>query len=49
MINLNHAFANCSEEDKMYPLAVKEIDKAQQADAQLKHLFKHNVVLDKGL
>jgi len=46
---MNHVFANRSEEDEIYPLTVKEIVEAQQADTTLKHFFKHNAVLDKGL
>jgi hypothetical protein len=46
---MNHAFANCSEEYELYPLTVKEIVEAQKADITLKHFFKHNAVLDKGL
>ncbi len=32
-----------------YPLTVKEIVEAQKADSKLKHFFKSNAVLDKGL
>ena len=32
-----------------YPLTVKEIIEAQKADNKLKHFFKHNATLDKGL
>ncbi len=32
-----------------YPLTVKEIVEAQRADITLKHFFKRNAVLDKGL
>ena len=46
---INHVFANRSEEDEIYPLTVKEIVEAQKADAPLKQFFKHNAVLDKGL
>ncbi len=49
VIHSNPALANCSEEDEIYPLTVKGIAEAQQADAQLKHLFKRDAVLDKGL
>jgi hypothetical protein len=42
-------FANCSEEDKIYPLTTVEIAAAQWADASLKHLFKRNAVIDQGL
>jgi hypothetical protein len=48
-IQMNHVFANRSEEDEIYPLTVKEIVEAQKADSKLKHFFKSNVVLDKGL
>ncbi len=47
--HLNEVFANCSEEDKIYPLTTAEIAAAQQADASLKHLFKSNAVIDQGL
>jgi hypothetical protein len=46
---LNEVFANCSEEDKIYPLTTAEIAAAQRADASLKHLFKRNAVIDQGL
>ena len=49
MIQMNHLFANHSEEDEIYPLTVKEIVEAQKADTTLTHFFKCNVVLDKGL
>ena len=42
-------FANCSDEDKIYPPTTVEIAAAQQANASLKHLFKHNAVIDQGL
>ncbi len=42
-------FANCSEEDKIYPLTTAEIAEAQWADPTLKHLFKRNAGTDKGL
>jgi hypothetical protein len=48
-IQMNQVFANRSEEDEIYPLTVKEIVKAQKADSKLKHFFKSNAVLDKGL
>jgi hypothetical protein len=48
-IQMNHVFANHSEEDEIYPLTVKEIVEAQKADTTLKHFFKRNTVLDKGL
>ncbi len=46
---MNEMFANCSEEDKIYPLTTAEIAEAQQADATLKHLFKCNAVIDQRL
>ncbi len=46
---MNQVFANRSEEDEIYPLTVKEIVEAQKVDTELKHLFKSNAVLDKGL
>ncbi len=42
-------FANRSEEEEIFPLATPEIAEAQKADIKLKHCFKHNTVLDKGL
>ncbi len=39
-------FANCSDEDKIYPLTTAEIAAAQRVDASLKHLFKRNAVID---
>ena len=38
-IQMNHVFTNCSEEDEIYPLTVKEIVEAQKADTTLKHFF----------
>jgi hypothetical protein len=46
---MNEVLANCSKEDKIYPLISEEIAEAQQADASLKHLFKRNAVIDQGL
>jgi len=46
---MNHVFANHSEEDEIYPLTVKEFLEALKADTTLKHFFKRNAVLDKGL
>jgi hypothetical protein len=45
----NEVFANCSDEDEIYPLTTAEIAAAQWADASLKHLFKRNAVIDQGL
>jgi hypothetical protein len=47
--HMNEVFANCTDEDKIYPLKTAEIAAAQRADASLKHLFKHNAVIDQGL
>jgi hypothetical protein len=46
--HMNKVFANCSEEDEIYPLTTKEIAEAHRADASLKHLFKRNAVIDQG-
>jgi hypothetical protein len=46
---MNEVFANWSDVDKIYPLTTAEIAAAQRADASLKHLFKHNAVIDQGL
>ena len=48
-IKMNHVFANRSKEDEIFPLTMKEIVEAQKADPILKHLFKSNAVLSKGL
>ena len=48
-IEMNHVFSNDSKEDEIFPLTVKEIVEAQKADPILKHLFKSNAVLSKGL
>ena len=48
-IEMIHVFANRSEEDEIFPLTMKEIVEAQKADPILKHLFKSNAVLSKGL
>jgi hypothetical protein len=46
---MNQVFTNRSEEDEIYPLTVKEIVEAQKSNSKLKHFFKSNAVLDKGL
>jgi hypothetical protein len=46
-IQLNQCFANRNDEDKIYPLIVKEIVEAQKADNTLKQFFKRNAVQDK--
>jgi hypothetical protein len=47
--NLNKVFANHSEEEEISPFTTPEIVEAQKADIKLKHCFKRNAVLDKGL
>ncbi len=47
--HMNEVFANCSDEDEIYPLTTVEIAEAQRTEASLKHLFKHNAVIDQGL
>ncbi len=49
MIKINHVFANRNKEEEIFPLTVKEIVAAQKADPILKHFFKCNAVLDKGI
>ncbi len=49
MIEINHVFANRNKEEEIFPLTVKEIVAAQKADPILKHSFKGNAVLDKGI
>jgi hypothetical protein len=49
IIQMNEVFANRSDENKIYPLTVKEIIEAQNADNKLKQFFKCNATLDKGL
>jgi hypothetical protein len=46
---MNEVFANCSDEDEIYPLTTVEIAAAQWANASLKHPFKCNAVIDQGL
>jgi hypothetical protein len=42
-------FANHSKEEEFFPLTTLEIAEAQKADSTLKHCFRRNTVLDKGL
>jgi hypothetical protein len=46
---LNQVLANHSKEEKIFLLITQEIAEAQKADDKLKHCFKCNRVLDKGL
>ena len=47
--NLNEVFANCSEEEEIFPLTTPEIAEAQKANSKLKQCFRRNAVIDKGL
>jgi hypothetical protein len=47
--NLNKVFANRREEEEIFPLITPEIAEAQTANNKLKHCFKCNAVLGKGL
>jgi hypothetical protein len=42
-------FANCGVEEEIFPLTTSEIAEAQKADIKVKHCFRRNAVLDKGL
>ncbi len=42
-------FANRSEEEEIFPFTTPEIAEAQKANSELKHCFRCNAVLDKGL
>jgi hypothetical protein len=42
--HMNEVFANCSDEEEIYPLTTADIAAAQRADASLKHFFKCNAV-----
>ena len=50
---MNQVFTNPSKEEvtnpKIYPLTVKEFVETYNAHAKLKHFFKCNATLDKGL
>ncbi len=46
---MNAVYTNRSEEDEIYPLTTEDIAEAQRTDVSLKHLFKHNAVIDQGL
>ncbi len=47
--NLNEVFANHSEEEEIFPLTTPKIAEAQKANSKLKHCFRCNAVIDKGL
>ncbi len=42
-------FANRSKEEEIFPLTTPEIAEVQKADSKLKHCFRRNAVIDKGL
>jgi hypothetical protein len=42
-------FANHSKEEEIFPLTTAEIAEAQKADVKLKHCFRCNAVLEKGM
>jgi hypothetical protein len=42
-------FTNRTKEEEIFPLTTPEIAEAQKANSKLKHCFKRNTVLDKGL
>ncbi len=42
-------FANRSKEEEIFPLTTPEIAEAQKANSKLKHCFRCNAVIDKGL
>jgi hypothetical protein len=47
--NLNEVFANHSKVEEIFPLTTPEIAEAQKSNVKLKHCFRRNAVLDKGL
>jgi hypothetical protein len=47
--NLNEVFANRSKKEEIFPLTTPDIAEAQKVDVKLKHYFRRNAVLDKGL
>ncbi len=47
--NLTQVFANCSNEEENFPLTTLKIADTQKTNAKLKHCFKCNVIIDKGL
>jgi hypothetical protein len=42
-------FSNHSKKEEIFPLTTPEIAEAQKANSELKHCFRRNAVLDKGL
>ncbi len=47
--NLNEVFANRSKKEEIFPITTEEIVEAQKANVKLKHCFRRNTILDKGL
>jgi hypothetical protein len=47
--NLNQVFANHSKEEEIFPLTTQEIAEVQTAADKLKHCFRRNTILDKGM
>jgi hypothetical protein len=47
--NLNQTFAKHKVEEEIFPLTTQEVAETQKANNKLKHCFKCNAVLDKGL
>ncbi len=47
--HMNEVLVNCSDKDEIYPLTTVKIAETQRVDASLKHLFKRNAVIDRGL
>jgi hypothetical protein len=47
--HMSEVFANCSDNDEIYPLTTVEIAAAQRANASLKYPFKHYAVIDHEL
>jgi hypothetical protein len=47
--NLTQVFANHNNGEGSFPLTTQDIAEAQQADAKLKYIFKHNTLINKRL
>jgi hypothetical protein len=47
--NLNKVFANRSKVEEIFSFTTPEIAEEQKTDSKLKHCFKHNAILYKGL
>jgi hypothetical protein len=42
-------FANCNEEEEIFPLTTSEIAEVQKANSKLKHCFRRNAKIAEGL